>query len=130
MVRRHDSLESRIMMMINAHLSSVELEARYKAADEAVDKSHFHAVWLLSCGYEVEEVAELLRSRRAGFGSCGATTRVDPSALAISGSTTAANRVILTPAALSALRDRIKTAPDDGGLWSGPNVARWLADYH
>jgi hypothetical protein len=38
--------------------------------------------------------------------------------------------VILTPAALSALRERIKTRPDDGGLWSGPKVARWLADYH
>jgi hypothetical protein len=39
-------------------------------------------------------------------------------------------KVIRAPAALEALRERIKSAPDDGGLWSGPKVARWLADYH
>jgi hypothetical protein len=48
------------MTTIKAHLSSVELEARYEAAADPVAKSHFHAVWLLSCGYDLEEVAELL----------------------------------------------------------------------
>ena len=37
---------------------------------------------------------------------------------------------ILTPDALTALRERIKTPPDDGGLWSGPKIARWLAKFH
>lgn len=46
------------MTTVKAHLSSSELEARYERA--AVAKSHFHALWLLSSGYEVEEVAELL----------------------------------------------------------------------
>jgi hypothetical protein len=55
------------MTTIKAHLSRVELEARYKAAVDPIGKSHFHAVWLLSCGYEVEEVAELL----SFCGGCG-----------------------------------------------------------
>jgi hypothetical protein len=37
---------------------------------------------------------------------------------------------ILTPDALTGLRERIKTPPDDGGLWSGPKIARWLAKSH
>jgi hypothetical protein len=37
---------------------------------------------------------------------------------------------ILTPEALTALRERIKTLPDDGGLWTGPKIARWLAKFH
>jgi hypothetical protein len=37
---------------------------------------------------------------------------------------------ILTPEALAALKERIKTPPDDGGLWTGPKVARWLAKFH
>ena len=48
------------MTTMKAQLSSIELEARYKAAADPISKSHFHALWLLSCGYEVEEVAELL----------------------------------------------------------------------
>jgi len=48
------------MTTIVGHLSSDELEARYEGAADPVAKSHFHALWLLSCGYEIEEVAEIL----------------------------------------------------------------------
>ncbi len=48
------------MTTIKTHLSSSELETRYEAAADPVGKSHFHALWLLSCGYEVDEVAEIL----------------------------------------------------------------------
>jgi hypothetical protein len=37
---------------------------------------------------------------------------------------------ILTPDALTALKERIKMPPDDGGLWTGPKIARWLARFH
>ena len=37
---------------------------------------------------------------------------------------------ILTPEALAALKERLKTPPDDGGQWTGPKIARWLADFH
>jgi hypothetical protein len=37
---------------------------------------------------------------------------------------------ILTPAALAGLKERIKRRPDDGGLWTGPKIARWLAKFH
>ena len=37
---------------------------------------------------------------------------------------------ILTPEALAALKQRIRTPPDDGGLWTGPKIARWLAKFH
>jgi hypothetical protein len=36
----------------------------------------------------------------------------------------------LTPAALAALKERLQTPPDDGGLWTGPKIARWLASFH
>jgi hypothetical protein len=39
-----------IMATIKEHLSSVELEARYKTAADPIAKSHFHALWLLSSG--------------------------------------------------------------------------------
>jgi hypothetical protein len=30
---------------------------------------------------------------------------------------------------LAAVAERVKTPPDDGGLWSGPKVAAWMAEF-
>jgi hypothetical protein len=49
-----------IMTAIKPHLSAAELEHRYKAASEPIGKSHFHALWLLSQGYDIDETAEIL----------------------------------------------------------------------
>ena len=40
------------MTAIAMHLSAVELETRYETAADAVSKSHFHAIWLLSLGHQ------------------------------------------------------------------------------
>ena len=81
------------MTTMVGHLSNEELEARYEAAADPVAKSHFHALWLLSCGYEVEEVGATCRSRRAGFGRCSnATTRAVPRRSATNVSTTEPSR--------------------------------------
>jgi transposase len=119
------------MRAIASHLSAAELEARYETAADPVSKSHFHAIWLLSSGYAISEVAailsfsgrwvRLLRKRYNEYGpdSLGDRRQGNGSAPAI-----------LTPAALSSLKERLKTSPDDGGLWTGPKVARWLAKFH
>lgn len=121
------------MTTIKAHLNSFELEARYEAAPDPVAKSHFHALWLLSSGYEADEVAELLSfstrwvrqlSKRYNEGG--------PEALGDQRVHNGTKPTILTPKALAALKERInsKTPPDDGGLWTGPKIARWLAKFH
>ena len=119
------------MTAIASHLSPAELEARYKTAADPVAKSHFHAIWLLSLNYGTQDVAELLsfsprwvqllvkRYNEHGADSLG-DRRLD------NGTAPA----ILTPEALSSLKERVKTPPDDGGLWTGPKVARWLASFH
>ena len=48
------------MATIKQYLSVPDLEGRYETAEDPIAKSHFHALWLLSSGYEVVEVAELL----------------------------------------------------------------------
>jgi len=37
---------------------------------------------------------------------------------------------ILTPEALEALGERLKSSPDDGGQWTAAKIARWLAGFH
>ena len=119
------------MMTINAHLSSIELEASYEAAADPVAKSHFHALWLLSSGYEVDEVAELLSfSARWVRALIKRYNEGGPDRLGDQRVHNGTKPTILTPEALAALKQRLKTPPDDGGVWTGPKIARWLATFH
>jgi transposase len=119
------------MTAIASHLSLAELEARYKAAAEPAAKSHFHAVWLLSLGYTAAEVAELLSfSVRWVRQLIKRYNEQGPDSLGDRRQGNGAAPAILTPEALSSLKERLKTPPDDGGLWTGPKVAGWLASFH
>jgi transposase len=119
------------MTGIASHLSASELEARYKRAADPVAKSHFHAVWLLSLDYTAEEVAELLSfSVRWVRLLAKRYNEYGPDSLGDRRLGNGAAPAILTPGALASLKERLKTAPDDGGVWTGPKVARWLAQFH
>jgi transposase len=114
-----------------SHLSVTELEHRYKTASEAIAKSHFHALWLLARGYSIDQVAGLLsfstrwvRILIKRYNEGGADRLGDQRAH------NGTEPKILTPEALAALRERLKSPPDDGGVWTGPKIARWLADFH
>jgi transposase len=96
-----------------------------------ITQSIFHALWLLSLGYEVEEIAELLsfsprwvRALIKRYNEGGAEALGDQRVH------NGTKPMILTPEALTALKERIKTPPDDGGHWTGPKIARWLAKFH
>jgi len=119
------------MTTIAPHLSTGELEARYRGASTPIEKSHFQALWLLARGYDREEVAEVLSFSRRWIDIL--VKRYNESGPARLGDQRAHNGTkptILTPAALAALKERIKRPPEDGGLWSGPKVALWLARFH
>jgi transposase len=119
------------MTAIALHLSAAELEARYKTAADPVAKSHFHAVWLLSLGYKTGEVAAILSfSARWVQRLVKRYNEQGPDRLSDRRLGNGAAPAILTPEALAALKERLKTPPDEGGLWTGPKVARWLAKFH
>ncbi|MCL4276012.1 MAG: helix-turn-helix domain-containing protein, partial [Anaerolineales bacterium] len=120
-----------IMTAITPHLSSSELEHRYETAAEPIAKSHFHALWLLSRGYDLDEVADLLsfstrwvRSLIKRYNAGG------PEQLGDQRVNNGTEATILTADALAALKECLQTPPDDGGQWTGPKIARWLARFH
>jgi len=119
------------MTVIKPHLSSAELEQRYKTATEPIAKSHFHALWLLSQGYDIDETAEILSfSTRWVRILIKRYNEGGPELLGDQRANNGTEPTILTPGALGKLQERLKTPPDDGGQWTGPKIARWLAEYH
>ena len=117
------------MARIVEHLSIEALAARYRAARDATEARHTQAIWLLAQGYTVLEVAEVLafvprwveelaaRYNARGPGALGDQRRRNGRAASL-----------LTEAVLTALAARLRQGPpEDGGLWSGPKVARWMA---
>ncbi len=119
------------MTTIKLHLSTTELEGRYEAAADPIAKSHFHALWLLSRDYEIDEVAELLSfSTRWVRMLIKRYNEGGPARLGDQRAHNGTEPTILTQEALAALKERVKSSPDDGGQWTGPKIARWLAAFH
>jgi transposase len=112
------------------HLGIDDLEARFRAARDVVERTHCQVVWLLARGYTVADVAELVamtprwvnalarRYERDGIDALGDRRRHNHGA-----------RPLLSEADLAALRLRLATPPDDGGLWTSRKVADWMADH-
>jgi len=116
------------MARIVGHLPVAELEARYRAARDVTEARHFQAIWLLAQGRTVLEVSEVLAfvPRRvtrlaARYNASG------PAALGDRRRRNGQAAGLLTEAVLSASAARVRTPPGDGGVWSGPEVAAWMA---
>src|SRR5829696_3012241 len=118
----------RVMARIVGYLPIEELETRYRAARDATEARHFQAIWLLAQGRTFLEVTavlafvprwvEELAARCNAFG---------PGALGDQRRRNGRTASLLTPDLLAALAERLKMPPADGGLWSGPKVAAWMA---
>jgi transposase len=116
------------MARIVEHLPLAELEARYRAARDITEARHYQAIWLLAQGRTFLDVAEVLAfvprwveqlaQRYNAFG---------PEALGDQRRRNGRPATLLTEDVLAALAQRVQTPPEDGGLWSGPKVAAWMA---
>lgn len=119
------------MTRIEDYKTVAELELCYEQAEGTVEKSHFHAIWLIARGHEIGEVAELLsftprwlRKLIERYNTQG------PESLGDLRAKNGRKPKLLTEDLLTALGERVKSPPPDGGLWSGPKVALFIADYH
>src|SRR5918995_2328547 len=116
------------MARIVEHLPAEELEARYRAARDVTEARHYQAIWLLAQGRTVLEVSEVLcfvprwvEQLAARYNASG------PAALGDRRRRNGRPASLLTPALLAALAERLKRPPEDGGVWSGPKAAAWMA---
>ena len=116
------------MARIVDHLSVEQLEARYRAARDATEARHTQAVWLLAQGRTFLEVAEVLAFAPRWLEELAARYNAHgPAALGDQRRRNGRAASLLTKEVLAALAERLRTPPEDGGLWSGAKVAAWMA---
>jgi transposase len=116
------------MARVAAHLSVSELERQYRAAKEATTARHYQSIWLLAKGHTVPEVSALTSFGRRWLEQLLARYNADgPAALGDQRRHNGRVPSVLKPALLARLKQRLETPPADGGLWSGPKVAAWMA---
>jgi transposase len=116
------------MAHIVEHLPLDELEARYRGSQDATEARHLQAIWLLAQGRTVLEVAEVLAFVPRWVEQLAARYNASGSeALGDQRRRNGRPASLLTPELLAALARRLKRTPDDGGVWSGPKVAAWMA---
>lgn len=111
------------------HLSSEELKARYQSSTDPVESRRRHLLWLVSQRWYLFDAAasvgvsysyarkvvyaynqdgvEMLVNRRRGRQM--------------------SSRALLSAAQQEELDQALQSPPADGGLWSGPKVAPWIA---
>ena len=109
------------------HLPVEELGQRYRRAREPVERSRWQMLWLLARGQQAQQVA-------AVTGYCakwvGLVARQDNAAGPAGVPKRRPQRVsqrLLKPELAAELAQALKGAAPDGGLGTGPQVARWMA---
>lgn len=116
------------MATVVGHMRLDELQAGYRESRDVVLARHFQVIWFLAQGRAPGEVAELtgygrrwveqLLARYNAFG---------PASLGDRRRGNGAKPRILTPEVLAMLRERVKSPPDDGGVWTAKKVAAVIA---
>lgn len=116
------------MVHVAEHLSIAELQAAWRGSSDATRARHYQVIWLLARGRSCAETAALTGFARrwveqllARYNSFG------PSSLGDRRRGNGAKPRILTPEVLAMLRERVKSPPGDGGVWTAKKVAAVIA---
>jgi transposase len=114
---------------VAAHLALDELERRYRAARDPVERTHWQALWLVAGGRTCAETALIvgysltwLRTLVRRYNAAGAAAVRDHRHANRGGTP------LLTPAQQTELRGALTAPPPDGGLWTCQKVADWIGD--
>jgi transposase len=115
---------------LKAHLTTEELKRRYRACQKAQEKVRWRALLLISTG-----IVAAVAARRAGRSSSSITTlvtrynRAGADAVKRQSSERKRGPRPRVDAALAEQLDQALRSPaPDGGLWTGPKVAAWIAE--
>ncbi len=114
---------------LEAHLSSEELEHRYREARDPVARSHYQILWLIGEGRTTGEVMEVTgysrgwiqqlarRYNAGGPEALGDRRHRNPGAR---------DRALLDAEQQEELAEALRKPPEDGGMWNSRKVGEWI----
>jgi transposase len=113
-----------------SHLSTEALNERYRRCADPKEARRWHALWLFSTGKPIGDVAVLVSRHRnwiltviQRYNAEGPEGVIDRHRIHPGGRAAA-----LTPEQQHDLADALHGPAPDGGLWTGPKVAAWMAE--
>jgi transposase len=112
---------------LKPHLTTEELQTRYRSCQKPQEKVRWHALYLISKGVVAADAA-----RRTGRASSWITTlarrynQAGAAAISRKQSTKPSHRAKVNTKLGKELDKALRTAAPDGGLWTGPKVAAWI----
>jgi transposase len=116
------------LLPVAAHLPIADLERRYRACRDPVERSRWQMVWLVAAGHRVPEVAALMGYTANWVREIIRRYNTDgPRGIADRRHANPGQPPLLTPALREALRQALTEPPADGGLWTSRKVAAWMA---
>ena len=116
------------MAHVADHLSVSALEQQYRSCTDVTAARHLQAIWLLAKGHPIAEVAATVSYARRWVERLLA--RYNAQGLQALGDLRCRNGrspSVLKPDLLDKLKARLREPPSDGGLWTSPKVAAWMA---
>lgn len=113
------------------HLSVEELKDKYRKSRDGVESRRWHLLWKVSLGWTIENsavavglsyrYARTIVKRYNQQGEKGVINQRNKTKINPRG-----REPLLNGEQLEKLKQALKKAPSDGGLWTGPKVARWI----
>ena len=116
------------MAHVADHLSVSALEQQYRACTDTTAARHLQAIWRLAKGHHIAEVSATVSFARRWVERLLARYNAQgPQALGDLRRRNGTSPSVLKPDLLDKLKDRLREPPPDGGLWTSPKAAAWMA---
>jgi transposase len=116
------------MAHVADHLSVSALEQQYRSCTDTTAARHLQAIWLLAKGHHIAEVSATVSFARRWVERLLARYNAQgPQALGDLRRRNGTSPSVLKPDLLDKLKDRLREPPPDGGLWTSPKAAAWMA---
>lgn len=111
------------------HLTDDELQKRYRAAADPVERSHWHFLWLLASGLTATAVVAVTGYSAYWIGQIGRRyNTAGPDGVRDWRHTLGARRPGLPASQLADLRAAVTGPHPKGDRWCGRTVAAWLSE--
>lgn len=116
---------------IQAHLTKQAVKKRWRESRDAVERGHWHMLWLAMSQPEIRNMSEL--SRRVGMEASWVRRLLlryneqGPQGLVDRRRSNRSERLLSADDLRDLEKEIQKNPPLGGGLWNGPHVAHWIS---